>query len=137
MPLFKFSKLVRDDIVNQQIAGGASPIYRTLPIEDHKTELTRKISEEAAEVATAPAEERASELADVKQAFEDLCKLYNVSLADVSEAQELKRTKNGAFQLGHYIDTVELSEDNSWTAYYRANADRYPEITKDTRSSTQ
>jgi predicted house-cleaning noncanonical NTP pyrophosphatase (MazG superfamily) len=125
---FKFSKLVRDKIVEHQIALGAKPSFRTLKPAEHKRELVRKIIEEASEITKAVPEEIAGELADVQQALDDLAQLYGLSPDDIAKAQAVKRQKNGAFKKGLYIETLEVDEDDPWVKHYRQNADRYPEI---------
>lgn len=128
MPIFKFGKLVRDKIVSHQIAAGAVPTYHQLDEIQHKEALVRKIIEEASEVTSASTAEVASEIADVQQALDDLKERYGLTDAVVAKAQAAKKAKNGAFKEGMYIETVEVSEDDPWTAYYRKNPDRYPEI---------
>lgn len=125
---FKFSKLVRDKIVEHQIASGAKPSFRQLTPEEHKLALIHKIAEEAEEIAQARPEEIAAEIADVQQAIDDLRELYGLAAEDILKAQELKNAKNGAFKKGHFVDYVEVDADNQWVNYYRKNADRYPEI---------
>jgi predicted house-cleaning noncanonical NTP pyrophosphatase (MazG superfamily) len=128
MPKFKFSKLVRDRIVEHQIASGASPVYRQLSGEEYVKELIHKIVEETQEIAEAAPEEIASEIADVQQALDDLKERCGLTNSDIAKAQKIKNEKNGAFKKGLYVDYVESPEDNKWTEYYRKNADRYPEI---------
>jgi predicted house-cleaning noncanonical NTP pyrophosphatase (MazG superfamily) len=128
MPKFKFAKLVRDTIVDQQLASGAKPVYHQLDPAQHKQELVRKIIEEATEITAAAPDEVAAEIADVQQALDDLRALYGLSVDDIAIAQTAKAAKNGAFQKGLYVEYVEVAEDNKWTAYYRKNADRYPQI---------
>lgn len=128
MPKFKFDKLVRDKVVDDQIASGAKPAYRALDPDEHRQELVRKIVEEAQEILKAPLEELAGELADVQQAIDDLRDLCGLSPADIAQAQEAKNEKKGAFKKGVYVDYVEVSEDNPWISHWRKNADRYPEI---------
>ena len=128
MPKFKFEKLVRDKIVDHQIALGGKPKYRELSSDAHKQELVNKIVEEAREIANAPADELASEIADVQQALDDLKELCGISGHDVAKAQAVKNDKNGAFKKGLFVEHVEVDENNEWIAYYRQNADRYPEI---------
>lgn len=124
---FQFNKLVRDKIVDHQIASGAKPTYHMLDSEGHKRELVNKIVEEAWEITQAPPDEVAAEIADVQQAIDDLKEPYHVSNADVAKAQAEKNEKNGAFKKGVYIDHVAVNEDDKWVAYYRKNADRYLE----------
>lgn len=128
MPKFQFAKLVRDRIVEHQLASGATPAYRQLDADQHKNELIKKIIEESQEITHASTDEIAMEIADVQQALDDLKELYGLSNEDVSKAKAIKNKKNGAFKKGHYVDYVEVKEDNAWIGYYRNNPDRYPEI---------
>lgn len=129
MPKFKFAKLVRDKIVDRQIASGAKPNVRQLNEDEHKHELIKKIIEEAQEIDQATPAEVAAEIADVQQALDDLAKLHGITHNDITAAQSQKNRKNGAFTKGLYIDYVEIDESDPWTSYYRKNSDRYPEIT--------
>lgn len=125
---FKFSKLVRDKIIEHQIASGAKPSFRQLDTEEHKQELVNKIAEEAKEITHALPEEIAAEIADVQQAIDDLKELCGLATEDIVSAQAVKNAKNGAFKKGFFIDYVEVEADDPWVSYYRKNADRYPEI---------
>lgn len=128
MPKFKFGKLVRDKIVEHQIASGAKPSYRKLSANEHKQELVNKIVEEAKEIVQAQPSEVVAEIADVQQAIDDLKEKYGLTDEDVKRAQKLKNDKNGAFKEGLFIDHVEVAPDDKWAQYYRENPDRYPEI---------
>jgi len=125
---FKFSKLVRDKIVDQQIASGAKPKYRTLSHDEHVEALAKKIVEEAQEITKSPAAELANEIADVQQAIDDLIDKLGITHAEIIEAQKRKVDKAGAFKKGLFIDYVEINEQDKWVEYYRENADRYPEV---------
>lgn len=128
MPKFKFGKLVRDKIVEQQIASGAKPAFRQLDDNEFKQELVNKIIEEAKEITGATMDEVASEIADVQQALDDLCARYGLAETDIKNVQKEKNAKNGPFKKGIFVDYVEVDENDRWVAYYRENADRYPEI---------
>jgi len=128
MPKFKFSKLVRDNIVDQQIASGAKPNFRQLSKAEHIHELINKITEEAREIENAEAGEVVAEIADVQQVIDDLKVALSITNEDVVKAQEAKSSKNGTFKKGLFVDYVEVTEDNPWVEYYRENADRYSEI---------
>lgn len=128
MPKFKFSKLVRDKIVDDQVASGAKPSYRVLNADEHKKELIHKILEEAAEIGQASREELAGEIADAQQAIDDLKALHQLTDEDIIKAQAIKNEKKGAFKKGLFIEHLELAEDDPWVEYYRRNAERYPEI---------
>jgi predicted house-cleaning noncanonical NTP pyrophosphatase (MazG superfamily) len=128
MPKFKFNKLVRDKIVEHQLASGAVSVHRTLSPNEHKIELVSKIIEESQEILQASPEEIAMEIADVQQALDDLKERYGLTSKDIAVAQAQKNEKNGAFKKGIFVDYVEVAGDSKWAAYYRDNADRYPEI---------
>ena len=128
MPTFRFGKLVRDKIVDHQLASGAKPQYRKLSDAEHKQELIKKIVEESQEILHAGQDEIAAEIADVQQALDDLKEKLGLTSQDIAAAQQRKNEKNGAFKKGIYIDTVEVDESDNWVAHFRENAGRYPEI---------
>jgi len=122
-----FNKLVRDKIIEHQLAIGAKPKYKLLNKDQHILELVKKISEEADEVLSANVENVASEIADIQQAVDDLIAIYGLSKEEVLREQKTKKNKNGSFKKGIYIEYLDLDEDNEWVKYYRNNSDRYPE----------
>lgn len=128
MPKFIFSKLVRDDIINQQIASGAKPEYRQLSNDERELELIEKVIEEVKELSNADTNELAQEIGDVQQALDDLKLLYGLDDTTVREAQQKKNEQYGTFSKGLFVEHVELDEDHEWVAHFRENADRYPEI---------
>lgn len=128
MPIFQFSKLVRDKIVDNQIAAGIKPRYRQLSPVEHKRELINKLIEEAREVESASIDEAAEEIADLQQVIDDLRGLYGLDASAIAAAQAAKNKKNGAFTQGIYIEDVNLDETNEWVSYYRKHPDRYPEL---------
>jgi predicted house-cleaning noncanonical NTP pyrophosphatase (MazG superfamily) len=128
MAKFKFDKLVRDKIVEQQISSGAKAQYHKLNDQQHKEALVNKIIEEAREILQADQSEVASEIADVQQAIDDLKLKFGLASSVIAEVQQAKNNKNGSFAKGIYVDHVELANDDKWTKYYRQNPDRYPEI---------
>lgn len=121
---FKFAKLVRDKIVDHQIASGAKPVYRQLGPEEHRRELVNKIIEEAAEITEASPEEIAAEIADAQQALDDLTERYGLTSKDIATAQLKKNDKNGTFKKGLFVEYVEVDENDKWAEYYRKKADR-------------
>lgn len=125
---FRFNKLVRDKIVENQIASGAKPHYHVLSNQQHKTELVNKIIEEAKEITKASPNDIAAEIADVQQAVDDLKEKFGLTDIDIAKAQKVKNEKNGPFKKGIYVDYVEVDKNDNWAEYYQKNADRYPEI---------
>jgi predicted house-cleaning noncanonical NTP pyrophosphatase (MazG superfamily) len=128
MRKFKFGKLVRDKIIDHQIATGAKPSYRILSDSEHKTALVDKIIEEATEILQAGEKEVAAEIADVQQAIDDLKEKFGLSADDIAGAQAAKNDKNGAFKKGIYVEHVEVADEDRWIDYFTQNAGRYPEI---------
>jgi predicted house-cleaning noncanonical NTP pyrophosphatase (MazG superfamily) len=128
MPKFKYAKLVRDKIVEDQVASGAKPNFRRLNALEHKEELINKIIEEAKEATKASPDELIAEIADIQQVIDDLKLLCGIKDEDIVKVQEIKNNKKGTFREGLFIDYVDASEDNKWVDYYRKNPDRFPEI---------
>src|SRR5919202_699836 len=128
MPKFKYAKLVRDKIVEDQVASGAKPNFRRLNALEHKEELINKIIEEAKEATKASPDELIAEIADIQQVIDDLKLLCGIKDEDIVKVQEIKNNKKGTFREGLFIDYVDASEDNKWVDYYRKNPDRFPAI---------
>lgn len=128
MPRFRFDKLVRDNIVESIIKSGGKVKYRVLDKDKLKTELINKIVEEAKEIATAIDDDLASEIADAQQAIDDLTRVYGLTPKNIKDAQNSKNNKAGAFKKAHFIEYVEVDDNNAWVEYYRKNPDRYPEF---------
>jgi len=42
--------------------------------------------------------------------------------------QEAKREKAGGFSERHYIDTVQIAEDDPWVEHYLSSPDKYSEV---------
>ena len=93
MPKFHFAKLVRDKIIEHQLASGATPVYRRLGSAEHKRELINKVIEESKEIIDAHPEEVALEIADVQQALDDLRELYGLPLRISRSPKRLKMIK--------------------------------------------
>lgn len=90
MPRFRYAKLVRDKIVDKQIASGAKLHYRTLTSKEHKQALIQKLTEEAAEISEASSGELTSEIADVLQVIDDLIEICGLSKETVLKVQAAK-----------------------------------------------
>lgn len=79
MRVFKFQKLVRDNIVPMQLSLGAEPTYRILDKDGHIRALIDKIIEETQEIRTADKESVSEEIADIQQALDDLLLLSGIT----------------------------------------------------------
>jgi len=128
MRKFRFSKLVRDNIVEKIISGGGNPIWRKLSLEEYVVELKKKLIEETKELDEAKGDEVLKELADVQEIIDNLVEAIGSTKKDLSEQQVKKNNQNGSFKNRQYIDLVEVADDAVEIDYYLKNSDRYPEI---------
>ncbi len=129
MRKFKFTKLVRDKIVQAVIDGGNIPNWRTLSKDEYITELKKKISEEAQEIPSADSNKLVQELADLQEVIDNLLEALNISKQELLEAQRKKNKSAGSFKKRHYIEEVKVAEDSEWSKYYLEKPEKYPEIT--------
>lgn len=129
MRKFKFTKLVRDKIVQAVIDGGNIPNWRTLSKDEYITELKKKISEEAQEIPSADSNKLVQELADLQEVIDNLLEALNISKQELLEAQRKKNKSAGSFKKRHYIEEVKVAEDSEWSKYYLEKLEKYPEIT--------
>lgn len=100
------NKLVRDnipEIISNN--GGVAQVRRLDSDSEYITELTRKLIEEACEVAAKPSLE---ELADVREVLSALVKALGYTEEELQTEQEKKATTNGAFNDRVYL----ISTDN-------------------------
>lgn len=132
MPKFIFNKLVRDKIVDQQIASGADPEYYTLDPTEHAEALVAKILEEAQEIPVSDRDEAIKEIADVQQALDDLKTVLGLDDQEIANAQAVKNERAGAFANGVFVESVTVDEGDKWVDYYRKHPSRYPEVTDET-----
>jgi hypothetical protein len=69
------------------------------------------------------------ELADLLEVMLTLLKVHQITFSDIQETAEEKRVRKGGFNVGVYVDVVEVKEGSHALSYYRAHSKRYPEIT--------
>lgn len=128
MRRFKFSKLVRDKIVQSIIDAGNIPHWRILTEDDYILELKKKMGEEAKEILSAQGDDLMNELADVQEIIENLLNVLKVSKEQLLEVQKKRNKKTGSFKNRQYIDEVEAKIDSEWIQYYLSSPEKYPEI---------
>jgi predicted house-cleaning noncanonical NTP pyrophosphatase (MazG superfamily) len=128
MRKFKFSKLVRDNIVEQIIAVGNIPHWRELSDMDYLRELKDKLIEEAKEISNASGGELIKELADIQEIIDNLLVRLNISKEEFINIQQKKKEKDGSFFKRHFIDEVDVQDDSEWVSYYTRNPNKYSEI---------
>lgn len=126
MPTFQLRKLVRDGHIAHYREAGQVADYRQLDKKEHILRLIDKIAEEIREVAAS--DTPADELADAQQALDDLATLLGEDRQSIAAAQARKLANNGGFGGGYYVESLYCDEADEWTAYYRREPDRFPEI---------
>lgn len=130
MRKFRFDKLVRDKIPDDQRSHGDIIKLRTLNGAEYIEALKQKIIEESQEIDAANREEAIKELADLQEVIDCLAEALNANKAEIADIQAAKRTKAGSFKERLFIETVEVADNNPWIKHYLANSDRYPEVIK-------
>jgi len=98
-----FNKLVRDKIPHNIEEGGESPQIVKLSKQSKLLALKEKLIEEAFEVKDADDVDVLSELADVKEVFDQILIELNISKTELSENQSEKRNKAGGFAEGYVL----------------------------------
>ena len=92
--LYYYNKLVRDKIIENIKTKGHQCEYKKMSKEEYRTELDKKLLEEAKEVIEAHSVEEIGDLMEVIQA---IMKEHQISYEEVQQVMEQKRNKNGAF----------------------------------------
>jgi predicted house-cleaning noncanonical NTP pyrophosphatase (MazG superfamily) len=93
----EYNKLVRDRIPEIINAEGRTYQVETLSDDDFRRALLAKVTEEAAEVANAPTEKLAVELADLQEVIDAVMKTYNIDPETVRAIQDQRRLDRGGF----------------------------------------
>lgn len=128
MPEFMLNKIVRDNYKDEYPRMGQEAKFVELSPEQHKELLIKKFIEEATEInPNESAEEIAGEFADLKQIFNDLMTLYEISEQQVEEIRQSKFDKKGGFINGVYVESIKLKDDDEWVPYYRKKPKVFPE----------
>lgn len=130
MPVFRLNKLVRDKLPVVYESIGQKAKLKILSKNEHAYALIDKIIEEARELQDTglTRDEIIGEIADVQQALDDYRAVQGITDEEIAATQKAKFDEKGGFSEGAYIETLELSEADTWIAYYRQKPDIYPEI---------
>ena len=100
-----FNKLVRDNIPAKIHNNGEEAVTRILDDDEYRTELYKKLLEEANEVVkSSVAEETLEELADVYEVLKAIAELENKNIDDVVEIAKQKRAKRGGFEKRIFLE---------------------------------
>lgn len=129
--IFKFDKLVRDNIPEMMKALGAKLTCKNLPFDDYVRELKKKLLEESHEVLISNnKEELIEEIADVFEVLYNLMSANNISHDDVEAVRISKNESKGSFKKARFIDKIVVNHDFKFLEYYRSKPQEYPELDK-------
>ena len=123
---FRLNKLVRDKIVASTEALGGQVTYKKLGDKKLTEALVTKLVEEAKELEVS--ELSAGELADLKEIIKQIAKNLKITDQELTTAQAKKRSKNGVFTKGHFVEMLTLPSNNKWAKYYAKDPKRFPEV---------
>ena len=102
-----YQKLVRDKIPDIIRANGETPITRTLKTAEYRTELHKKLLEEANEIITANTKTaQLEELSDLLEVMLAIGKIHHAELEDIIQLCEQKRAKRGGFDQRIFLEGV-------------------------------
>lgn len=93
-----YNKLVRDRIPEIILAEGRTCQVETMPLDEYRQTLLTKVTEEATEVADAPLDKLASELADLYEVMDAIMTAFNVDPETVRQLQDQRRRERGGFE---------------------------------------
>lgn len=135
MPKFLLNKLVRRRLPGMYVALNEQAEVKELTGKELEDALVAKMLEEVTELQGRGVGD-IGELADVLQLLYDACIATGVSYDDVEQKRREKEAeKDGSVFLsdsgvptGYYIAGLTCAEDDKWTAYYRKEPERFPEI---------
>lgn len=125
--IFQCEKLVRDRIPDLMAEPGSTLVVETLDHKAHINALKSKLKEEADEVARATTrEEIIEEIADVKEVLDALILKMAIDRKEIEEIKRKKSFRNGGFDRGLYLKTVETSIESSIAQHFLKDHGKYP-----------
>jgi predicted house-cleaning noncanonical NTP pyrophosphatase (MazG superfamily) len=128
MHKFRFDKLIRDKIPDDQRSYGDILELRVLDDAEYIVALKQKIIEESQEIDATNREEAVKELADLQEVLDCLAEALGTDKTEIARIQTVKRDKVGSYKERQYIETIEVSDSDPYIKYYLANPDRFPEV---------
>lgn len=126
--IFRCEKLVRDRIPEMMTHQGSIISVETLDHKAHILALKDKLKEEALEVCQAATrEEIIEEIADVAEVLDALALKLSIKKSDIELVKRSKSIKNGGFDRGLFLRTVETQEDSPVAALFLRDPVKYPQ----------
>ena len=114
-----YRKLIRDYVPKKMESLGVAFEVRTLDVEEFRTELLKKVEEEASGVPQATTrEELIGELADTLDVIEEIQRLEHIQTEEILEAQQKNAEKKGGFLERIFL---EWSADNGYKTNEKKN----------------
>jgi predicted house-cleaning noncanonical NTP pyrophosphatase (MazG superfamily) len=96
--LEKYNKLVRDHIPDIIRASGRQCGIETVHDDEFIKALHAKLVEEAQEIAVAPIEKLADEIADLYEVIDYLISIYGINEVQIRRMQKMKHSNNGGYE---------------------------------------
>jgi predicted house-cleaning noncanonical NTP pyrophosphatase (MazG superfamily) len=96
-----YNKLVRDGIIEKIKNNNETPIFRELNEAEFKSELLKKLIEEAKELLESP---NLEERADIEEILIAIDEIYNWKESDVQTARTQKKDKRGNFSKRIFLE---------------------------------
>ncbi len=127
--IFRCEKLVRDRIPELMAHPSNIVKVETLDHKAHITALKAKLIEEAQEVIDAGSREQLiEEIADVKEVIDALMLKLSIKGTEIEEIKRKKSMRNGGFDRGLYLKTVETPCDSEVAAMFLSDPLKYPRL---------
>ncbi len=131
MKRYQFNKLIRNKLPARMETEGIIVNSKILSNKEYVNELKHKLLEEAEEVAnTATDNAFTEELADVLEVIDAIIAVSKITKEDIERVRLEKRNVNGGFSQEHYINYIEVAEDNRPVIEYLENKNRHYKFTK-------
>lgn len=104
-----YQKLVRDRIPDLFTTEGKTCVSRVMTEEEYKTELLKKVIEEAHETmgAANDKEHLVKELADLLEAIECVEEVFGVTKEEVEQTKKELQQRKGSFRNKIYLESAE------------------------------
>lgn len=119
---------MRDNIAADMKRLGQRPAYKKLSDTQYKRALLAKLEEEVGEIKLSDNMDMIKELADVLEVIEALSVQAGVDFKQIRQMQKVRRQERGGFDKRVYIESLTLSDDDSWAQYYASQPDRFKEV---------
>ena len=107
--MIEYNKLIRDKIPEIIVADDKKANTRVLSAEEYKSELLKKLLEEAAEVLEVKENKKdmTKEIGDVMEVMDSIVKEYDLDVEEIIMLKEKRREERGGFDKRLFLESVE------------------------------